>query len=154
MVDAFEGKIRSAVENAITKKLQEGILKLDSVLQSLPKEIPVDDNASLNVTFVSDAILTNSSIGFEINGLFTNREMVLLPKLYNMNPQFLVECKDPDKMLGISLDEAVFKSASSLYYDVSIQTHYHSNLKFHDLGIAEIEYNERINYIKRYERLS
>ncbi|KAK4846290.1 hypothetical protein QYF36_015471 [Acer negundo] len=81
MVDAFDEKIGSAVENAITKKLKEGILKLDSFLQALPKDVPVDDHASLNVTFVDNPVLNQS------------------------------------KMLGISLDEAVFNSASVLYYD-------------------------------------
>ncbi|TXG55453.1 hypothetical protein EZV62_020709 [Acer yangbiense] len=57
MVDAYDEKIGSAVENAITKKLKEGILKLDSFLQ-----------ASLNVTFVDNPVLSNSSIGFDING--------------------------------------------------------------------------------------
>ncbi|KAL5861517.1 hypothetical protein ACOSQ4_002813 [Xanthoceras sorbifolium] len=116
MVDAFEEKIGSAVENAITKKLKEGILNLDSFLQSLPKEIPVDDHASLNVTFVDDPVLSNSSIGLDINGLFTARKEVLFPySLKNLQPSVI--CPDQSKMLGIALDEAVFNSASVLYYD-------------------------------------
>ncbi|XP_061962660.1 putative BPI/LBP family protein At1g04970 isoform X2 [Populus nigra] len=87
MIDAFEEQIGSAVENAITKNLGEGILKLDLFLQSLPKEIPVDDDASINVTFVDNPSLSNSSVGFDINGLFTARK------------------------------KAVFNSASALYYD-------------------------------------
>ncbi|KAI9177211.1 hypothetical protein LWI28_012378 [Acer negundo] len=116
MVDAFDEKIGSAVENAITKKLKEGILKLDSFLQALPKDVPVDDHASLNVTFVDNPVLSNSSIGFDINGLFTASENFLFPyHLKNLQPSVL--CPDQSKMLGISLDEAVFNSASVLYYD-------------------------------------
>ncbi len=121
MVNAFEEQIGSAVESAITKKLNEGILKLDSFLQALPKEIPVDDNASLNVTFVNDPLLSNSSIEFEINGLFTGRKRDPVPRYHHENSQTLVFCPDSSKMLGIALDEAVFNSASSLYYNVSLE---------------------------------
>ncbi|KAI9176495.1 hypothetical protein LWI28_003541 [Acer negundo] len=108
LVDAFDEKIGSAVENAITKKLKDGILKLDSYLQALPKEVPVDDHASLNVTFVDNPVLSNSSIGFDINGLFTTSENFLLPyHLKNLQPSVL--CPDQSKMLGILLDEAVFR---------------------------------------------
>lgn len=118
VVDAFEDQIGSAVENAITKKLEEGILQLDSLLQSLPKEIPVDDTASLNVTFVSDPLLSNSSIGLEINGLFTSSRKTGVFNYHNLkNSHPELPCNDPSKMLGISLDEAVFNSASDLYYD-------------------------------------
>ncbi|KAJ6680529.1 LBP/BPI/CETP FAMILY CARBOXY-TERMINAL DOMAIN PROTEIN [Salix purpurea] len=117
MIDAFEEQIGSAVENAITKNLGEGILKLDLFLQSLPKEIPVDDDASINVTFVDNPSLSNSSVGFDINGLFTARKKVPIPMYYYKNTLPSVLCTEPAKMLGISLDEAVFNSASALYYD-------------------------------------
>ncbi|KAK4777356.1 hypothetical protein SAY87_017543 [Trapa incisa] len=117
MIDAFEDQISSAVENAITKKLQEGMVKLNSIIQDLPKEIPVDDNASVNLTFVDDPLLTNSSIGFGINGLFITRENVPPVRYSTWGFQLPVFCQDPAKMLGISLDEAVFKSAAGLYFD-------------------------------------
>ncbi|XP_050205807.1 putative BPI/LBP family protein At1g04970 [Mercurialis annua] len=117
MIDAFEEQIGAAVESAITKKLKEGIIKLDSLLQALPKEIPIDDNASLNVTFVNDPSLSNSSIGFDINGLFTSKENISVPVINYKNLQPSVFCTDPSKMLGLSLDEAVLNSASALYYD-------------------------------------
>ncbi|KAI9382668.1 hypothetical protein POPTR_014G160700v4 [Populus trichocarpa] len=117
MIDAFEEQIGSAVENAITKNLGEGILKLDLFLQSLPKEIPVDDDASINVTFVDNPSLSNSSVGFDINGLFTARKKVPITMYYYENTLPSVLCTEPTKMLGISLDEAVFNSASALYYD-------------------------------------
>ncbi|KAB1208762.1 hypothetical protein CJ030_MR6G024798 [Morella rubra] len=119
MVDAFEEKIGSAVEKAITKKLKEGILKLDSLIQGLPKEIPVDDNASLNVTFVNDPLLSDSSIGFEINGLFTERKRDVFANYRNENSQPSVFCPNSSQMIGISLDEAVFNSASALYYNAA-----------------------------------
>ncbi|XP_021274461.1 putative BPI/LBP family protein At1g04970 isoform X1 [Herrania umbratica] len=117
MINAFEEQIGSAVENAITNKLKYGILKLDSFLRSLPKEIPVDDNASLNVSFVENPLLSSSFIEFDINGLFTAKEKVQIPKHYRQTWQPSVFCSDQSKMLGISLDEAVFNSASALYYD-------------------------------------
>lgn len=120
MIDAFEEQIGDAVENAITKKLKEGILKLDSFLQALPKEIPLDDNGSLNVTLVDAPLLSNSSIGFEISGLFTPRKGVSVPRYSKKVSQSLISCKDQSKMLGISLDGAVFNSASALYFDVSL----------------------------------
>ncbi|XVE78375.1 hypothetical protein DITRI_Ditri13aG0139800 [Diplodiscus trichospermus] len=117
MINAFEEQIGAAVENAITSKLKDGILKLDSFLQSLPKEIPVDDNASLNVSFVENPLLSSSSIEFDINGLFIARKSVPVPKYCWQSRQPSVFCSDHLKMLGISLDEAVFNSASALYYD-------------------------------------
>ncbi|KAK8339989.1 hypothetical protein V6Z11_A08G073000 [Gossypium hirsutum] len=39
IIDAFRGKIMSEVENAIIKKIKEGIIKLNSLLQSLPKQL-------------------------------------------------------------------------------------------------------------------
>ncbi|XP_023874276.1 putative BPI/LBP family protein At1g04970 [Quercus suber] len=119
MIDAFEEQIGSAVESAITKKLKEGILKLDTFLQALPKEIPVDDNASLNVTFVNDPLLSNASVGFEINGLFTERKRDPVLGYRHENSKTSVFCPDSSKMVGISLDEAVFNSASALYYNAT-----------------------------------
>ncbi|KAK3038926.1 hypothetical protein RJ639_027554 [Escallonia herrerae] len=117
VVDAFEQQIGSAVENAILKKLGEGISKLGSLLQSLPKEISVDDIASLNVTFVGDPLLGDTSIGFEINGLFTENKKVAASVYSPQNSQPSICNTDPSKMLGISLDEAVFNSASAFYFD-------------------------------------
>lgn len=117
VIDAFEKQIGSAVENAITKKLEEGVSKLDFLLQDLPKEISVDDSASLNVTFVSEPLLSNYSIEFEVNGLFTETKKEAVSNYYHKNLQPSVSCTDPSKMLGISLDEAVFNSASALYFD-------------------------------------
>ncbi|QCE01423.1 lipopolysaccharide-binding protein [Vigna unguiculata] len=118
VVDAFEEKIGSAVENAISKKLTKGISRLDSYLETLPKEVPVDDHTSLNVTFVNDVLLSDSSVGFETNGLFIKRNPSLpILDLYHNNLKLPILCTNSSKMVGITLDEAVFNSASALYYD-------------------------------------
>ena len=70
-MDDFKGKIASAVEDAISKKIRERKIKLDSLLQLLPKQVPVYSIAVLNVTFVDNPVLCNSSIEFEINGIVT-----------------------------------------------------------------------------------
>lgn len=119
MVNAFKDQIGSSVESTIAKKLTEGVSDLDSFLQNLPKEIPVDDNAALNVTFTSDPILRNSSITFEIDGLFTKGETNQFLKSFFRKSVSLVICPGNSKMLGISVDEAVFNSAAALYYNVS-----------------------------------
>lgn len=94
---------------------------MDLFLESLPKEVPVDDHASLNVTFVNDVLLSDSSVGFETNGLFIERSVSLpIPNFYHKNVGLRVFCTNSSKMLGITLDEAVFNSASALYYDVSL----------------------------------
>lgn len=136
----FAGQIESAVEEAITENLKEAILKLALSLESLPKRIPVDDIVSLNITFVNDFVLSNSSIGFEIDGLFTRRDQAWASKYYKEHLVHKVSstptdqnlksniyeghfqalpCRDSSRMIGISIDEAVFHSASTLYFEVS-----------------------------------
>ncbi|XP_028758009.1 putative BPI/LBP family protein At1g04970 [Neltuma alba] len=116
MVNAFEGQIGSRVDDAITKKLKDGISRLDSFFQKLPKDISVNNNASLNVTLVGDPLFSDSSIGFQVNGLFIERN-VEAPKYWLKNPKISLFCTNSSKMLGIALDEAVFNSASSLFYN-------------------------------------
>ncbi|KAJ9560859.1 hypothetical protein OSB04_006019 [Centaurea solstitialis] len=115
IVDALEKQIMSAIEKAITEKLNAGVSKLGSFLQTLPKQIPVDDIASLNVTFVNAPFLSDNSLGFEINGLFVKSQKNT-PSLHNAlrSP---VSCSDSSKMVAIALDQAVFVSAAALYYD-------------------------------------
>jgi hypothetical protein len=61
------------VENAITKKITEGALKLDSFLGNLPKKVDLDSVAAMNVTFVNDPLFKSSSVEFDIDGLFRYR---------------------------------------------------------------------------------
>lgn len=115
IVDAFEEEIAKAVGKAITKNLKTGVSKLASFLQTLPKQIPVYDNASLNVTFVNNPLLSDTSLGFEINGLFIDSKTDT--RSYHNRLQPPVFCSNPSTMVGIALDEAVFRSAFALYYN-------------------------------------
>lgn len=111
----------STVEEAIPQKITEEILKLDALLQDLPNKIPVGDVASLNVTFVSDPVLSNSSIDFEVNGLFTAEDQIFASK-YPHRPQTTsVTCSGANEMIKISLHENVLNSASLVYFNVSSQ---------------------------------
>ncbi|XP_062168532.1 putative BPI/LBP family protein At1g04970 isoform X3 [Alnus glutinosa] len=117
VVNAFEGKISSAVEDAISKKIREGIIKLDSLLQSLPKEFPVYGTAVLNVTFVDNPVLSNSSIEFDINGLVTAKDAVLVSNYNHKGWEDTFFCSGPAKMIQISLQQDVFNSVSLVYFD-------------------------------------
>ncbi|TYK02917.1 putative BPI/LBP family protein [Cucumis melo var. makuwa] len=116
LVDTFEEQISSAVEKAICKKLGKGILKVDSFLQALPKEVQVNDNASFDITFAEKPLLSNSSIGLKINGLFREREKLPVHE-YHFEKSPSASCTGPSKMFGITIDEAVFNSALALYYN-------------------------------------
>ncbi|TKY57351.1 putative BPI/LBP family protein [Spatholobus suberectus] len=117
LVDAFAGNIASAVEEAISEKIKEGTATLDYLLQSLPKTIPLDETAALNISFVDNPVLSDSSIEFEINGLFTGRNGVLVPQGYCRRSDISVSCGDRSpKMIMISLHENVFKSGSLVYF--------------------------------------
>lgn len=118
-MDLFEGNIVSAVENAITDKISEGILKLSSSLQSLPKEVSLGKTSVLNVSFVNNPVLTNSSIEFEINGAFTGTNEVLVPQGYYREPEASFSCLY--KMIKISLHEDVLNSVSLVYFKVSFR---------------------------------
>lgn len=118
-MDAFKGQIISAVEDNISNKVREGIVKLDSLLQSLPKQIALDDIAALNVTFVGNPVLSNSSIEFQINGLFTALDDNSASSLYNKGSQDPVPSNAPAKMVEMSLHENVFSSVSLVFYNVS-----------------------------------
>lgn len=61
LVDVFEGDITSAVEEGISEKIKEGIMNLDHFLKSLPEQISLDKTAALNVSFVGNPVLSNSS---------------------------------------------------------------------------------------------
>lgn len=118
-MDAFEAKIASAVESSISNKIREGIIKLDSLLQSLPEHIPVYSIAVLNVTFVDNPVLSNSSIEFDINGLVTSKDAVLVSNHNHKGWKGSFSCSSLAKMVQISLQDDVFNSASFVYFDVS-----------------------------------
>ncbi|CAB4263219.1 unnamed protein product [Prunus armeniaca] len=117
LVDAFDGQIVSAVEDNISKKIREGIMKLDSLLQSLSKQIALDDIAALNVTFVGNPILSNSSIEFQIKGLFMAPNDDFASNLYNKGALDPVPFNAPAKMVEIPLHENVFSSVSLVFFN-------------------------------------
>lgn len=112
VLDAFEGKLISAVEDAITKKIGDGVLKLDSVLRSLPKEVQITKVASMNVTFVGDPVISNSSVSLAINGLLGDSDKSFYPG--HRSPS--IACKDSNEMVSVFLHENVIKSALSVYF--------------------------------------
>ncbi|KAL1369844.1 putative BPI/LBP family protein At1g04970 [Arachis hypogaea] len=116
LVDAFQGNIASAVEDGISDKVSEGIGKLDTLLQSLPKQISVDNFAELNVSFVGNPVLSSTSIAIAINGLFTERNVVLVPQRYRKRLQVSSACGGLPKMIKVSIHENVFRSASLVYF--------------------------------------
>lgn len=116
LVDAFSQKIESAVEDAILKKIKQGIVKVDSRLQSLPDKIPVDEVSSLNVTIVNGPSFSESLVDIGIDGLFVSRNNLLESK-HQHKGQASAFRKEPTKMVQISLHEDVFNSASSIYFN-------------------------------------
>nr|GMC76525.1 putative BPI/LBP family protein At1g04970 [Ipomoea batatas] len=118
VVDAFQGKLTSAVEDAISSKISEEVAKLDSLLQSLPKEVPITSIATLNVTFVGDPKISKSSLAVAINGLVSARdEDDTLLQNHHRALYHLISSKGPDYMFTIFLHELVIKSVLSVYYE-------------------------------------
>ncbi|KAG8075776.1 hypothetical protein GUJ93_ZPchr0006g41869 [Zizania palustris] len=114
LINAFEDHIRAAVEKAIPENIIDGTSKLDSLLQSLPRSVNLDNVSALNMTFVSDPQYGNSSIEFDVDGLFSSA----VAKTSNLqkHPQLSLSCGGASKMLLLSLDEDVFNSALEVYF--------------------------------------
>lgn len=120
LVDAFEGRIRAAVESAVTSKLMEGITSLDSFLQNLPKEIGIDNTVALNFTVMQTPVVGPTSISIGVEGLFLgvrSSDVLLLP-VYNLHPR--ISCSGPSKMLEIALSQAVLNSAADVYTNAGL----------------------------------
>ncbi|TVU11459.1 hypothetical protein EJB05_45045 [Eragrostis curvula] len=113
-INAFEDHIKAAVEKAIPENIIEGAGKLDSFLQGLPRSVNLDNIAALNMTFVNDPRYGNSSIEFDINGLFASADSKA--NILQKHPQLSLSCGDASKMLLLSLDEDVFNSALEVYF--------------------------------------
>ncbi|WCJ37435.1 lipid-binding serum glycoprotein family protein [Euphorbia peplus] len=112
MIHSFQRDIGISVQNAISKKFREQILKLNSFLKDVPKEIPIDEISSLNVT-----LLGSNSYIFDINGLLISRNRLRVPPTNFRNTQPSVFSTKEPKSLGILIHEDVLNSASALYYD-------------------------------------
>lgn len=120
-IDGFSNHIRSSVENAITNKIMEGALKLDSFLGNLPKKIDVDSVAAMNVSFVNDPLFKSSSVEFDIDGLFIPSDGTVVPRHMLLGDiGFAPPLGSSSKMLWISLDEDVFNSVSALYFKAGL----------------------------------
>lgn len=121
-IDTFEDQIRSSVEDAITEKIMEEISKLGHSLRTLPKEIYVDNNVELNVTFTSSPLFEDSSIKFDINGLFIPSYRVGVASDAHEILKPSDSCLGVSRMLEISVDEAVFNSAALVYFQAGLMT--------------------------------
>ena len=99
-VDAFEGEIASAVEDAISNKIRKGIIKL-WVMESLQIYIPVYSIAVLNATCVGNPVLCNSSIEFEIKVLVTGtaKDAFIVSNYNHKGWRGFTSCSSPTKIL-------------------------------------------------------
>ena len=88
-------------------------------MQSLPKEVSINSIADLNVTFIGDPELSNSSLELDINGLFSVKDKIEVSKLKHENIKVPFSCKAPTRMVGIGIHENVLESASMVYFEVS-----------------------------------
>lgn len=118
VADAFNEDIISSVEDAVSNKIKDGIINVDSLLKSVPKEIQIDNVAAINVTIVNDPVFTDSSFELEIDGLFTANDETVISSLQREVKEDSNSCGGVDKMILISLHEKVFHSAVSVYFEV------------------------------------
>ncbi|KAD5507602.1 hypothetical protein R6Q59_031605 [Mikania micrantha] len=119
IVDFFEDDIISAVENTITNKVIDVVMELDSKFQSFPKEITFGDTAILNATITDGPIMSSTSVLFGIDGLFAQIDSEMTSGSYGISLSSDSSCKNPEKMVGISVHEKVFNSASLVYFNTN-----------------------------------
>ncbi|GJW02762.1 putative BPI/LBP family protein [Tanacetum coccineum] len=62
IVDFFSKDIAYAIEDTITSKVKQAMIQLDSVIQSLPKQVSFGDTATLNVTVTDGPIMSSTSL--------------------------------------------------------------------------------------------
>lgn len=117
MVDAFQKTIISIVENTVSKKILEKMTKLDSFLQSLPKQRKIDDFVAVNLTFTGNPVLVNSSVEVDINGLFMPKGDDIKVSGFRSSSFF----GGVNRMVKITIEEEVFNSATLVYFNVSSQ---------------------------------
>ncbi|CAH1428739.1 unnamed protein product [Lactuca virosa] len=120
IVDYFEDDIVSAVEDTITNKVVDAVIKLDSAFQTFPKEISFGNITALNVTITEGPTMTTTSLLIGINGLFTQIDpKATLGGHYtnNLPSTGTGSCSNSEKMVGISVHENVLNSASTVYFN-------------------------------------
>ncbi|XP_071696000.1 putative BPI/LBP family protein At1g04970 [Rutidosis leptorrhynchoides] len=119
IVDYFTDDIGYAVEDAITSNVKDAVIKLDSVIQSLPKQVSFGDIATLNVTITDGPIMSSNSLLIGIDGLFTQTNNELTSVRYGNSLLSTESCNSQDKMVAISVNENVLNSASSVYFNTN-----------------------------------
>ncbi|KAL1197734.1 putative BPI/LBP family protein [Cardamine amara subsp. amara] len=120
VVNAFQKTIMSTVENTVSKKIIEKMKKLDSLLQSIPKQRKIDDYAAVNLTFTGNPVLRNSTVEVGIDGLFLPNGKV------SESPSSSSLFSNVSRMVAISIQEEVFNSATLVYF---IAKRMHVNIK-------------------------
>lgn len=118
VADAFIQDIISSFEDSVSNKIKDGIIYVDSLLKSVPKEIPIDNVAAINVTLVNDPVISDSSFELEIDGLFTANDETAISSLQKEVKEDSNSCEGLNKMIWISLHEKVLDSAVSVYFEV------------------------------------
>ncbi|KAI5674749.1 hypothetical protein M9H77_15113 [Catharanthus roseus] len=114
-VDAFEGLITSKLENTIPEKIAKKIESFNSVLESFPKEVPITSLAALNITFVGDPELSDTSLKLALNGSFSAKDDIPVSKYeYLQDPS---SCNSPPRMVKISVNDHVFESLLMVYFE-------------------------------------
>ncbi|ANM65438.1 lipid-binding serum glycoprotein family protein [Arabidopsis thaliana] len=117
VVDAFQKMIISTVEKTVSTKIVEKMKKLDSFLQSLPKQRKIDDSAAVNLTFTGNPVLGNSSVEVDINGLFMPKGDDIKVAGSRSSSFFGGVNK---RMVTISVEEGVFNSATLVYFNAKV----------------------------------
>ncbi|XP_074324055.1 putative BPI/LBP family protein At1g04970 [Apium graveolens] len=117
VADAFNEDIISSVEDAVSNKFKDGIIYVDCFLESVPKEIPIDNVTAINVTLVNDLVFSDSSFELEIDGLFTANDESVISSLQREAKDDSNSCEGLNKMIWISLHEKVLDSAVSVYFE-------------------------------------
>ncbi|XP_047336459.1 putative BPI/LBP family protein At1g04970 [Impatiens glandulifera] len=130
IVSALESKIRSAIEVAVVEQIGGVIIELDSLLQTIPRAIDLDNIASWNITSVNDPVLDGYSVGVEINGLVMPIDGISSFGNNSRNIQSIVSCGGPAKMAGISIHERVLNSASLVYFNAGVMNMIVQNQSF------------------------
>lgn len=120
VADAFIEDIISSFEDSVSNKIKDGIIYVDSLLKSVPKEIPIDNVAAINVTLVNDPVISDSSFELEIDGLFTANDETAISSLQKEVKEDSNSCEGLNKMIWISLHEKVLDSAVSVYFEADM----------------------------------
>ncbi|KAJ7570867.1 hypothetical protein O6H91_01G136800 [Diphasiastrum complanatum] len=114
---AFGDQIRAAIETALTDQIVQGVGKLDSFLQHIPRKIPIDDTAAVDVTVVQNPVLNSAFLSVGVKGEFLNVDSVEdSSKSVGILPVGLF-CSNSLKMVTMALSDHVLDSAAAVYFD-------------------------------------